>query len=95
MIRFTAPLWRWSGGNWFFVTLPAETASEVRLDAMGQRGGFGSIKVSVRVGETSWRTSLFPDKSSGSFLLPMKKSVRQAEGLSLDLPVDIELEVAG
>jgi len=46
--------------------------------------GFGSIKVSARIGKTQWESSIFPDKSSGSYLLPIKKSVRESENLIID-----------
>lgn len=95
MITFESPLWRWSGGNWHFVTLPEEAAAEVRFEAAGLRGGFGSIRVEARVGESVWRTSLFPDKQSGSFLLPIKKAIREAEGLEVETPVSVRLEPLG
>ena len=46
------------------------------------KGGFGSAKVTATIGETGWRTSVFPHKASGGWLLPVKKAVRQAEGLN-------------
>ena len=33
------------------------------------------------VGATTWDTSVFPDAASGSFALPVKKSVRTAAGV--------------
>lgn len=95
MVEFTAPLWRWQGGNWHFITLPGDAAAEIRFDAAGLRGGFGSIRVEVVVGDSCWRTSLFPDKKSGSFLLPIKKAIRRAEGLEVDAPVAVRLEALG
>lgn len=94
MIDFGAPLFKWSGGNWYFVALPEEAAAEARFEAAGLRGGFGSIKVVARVGNSEWRTSLFPDKARDTFLLPMKKAVRQAEGLDEGDEVAVSLEVA-
>lgn len=48
---------------------------------MGKRRlGFGSIKVRVTIGETSFDTSIFPTKD-GPYLLPVKASVRKKEGL--------------
>ena len=94
MIEFTAPLFRWSGGNWYFVALPEEAANEARFEAAGMRGGFGSIKVIARAGESEWRTSLFPDKARDTFLLPMKKAVRAAEGFDEGDRVKLALEVA-
>ena len=95
MIRFIGRVHKWSGGNWYFVTLPAEAATEIRFDAAGLRGGFGSIKVEVGLGDSRWRTSLFPDKQSDSFLLPLQKSIRDAEGLGEGSTAQISLEVCG
>ena len=43
--------------------------------------GFGSVRVEVTLGETTWRTSVFPEAASGCFVLPVKKAVRRAEGV--------------
>ncbi|MBP9762590.1 DUF1905 domain-containing protein [Patescibacteria group bacterium] len=37
--------------------------------------------VLVTVGKTMWETSIFPDKKSQSYLLPMKLEVRKRRGL--------------
>jgi len=42
---------------------------------------FGSVRVAVTIGTTSWRTSIFPDSKTGTYLLPVKKEVRDAEKL--------------
>lgn len=48
--------------------------------------------MSVTVGGSSWRTSLFPSKS-GSYLLPVKKPVRVAEGLTEGTAVEARLDL--
>jgi len=84
---FTAPLWRWTAredtgdtGAWCFVTLPLDVADEVRQRA-GEPRGFGSVRVRVEAGDTTWDTSVFPDAASGSFALPVKRAVRAAAGV--------------
>ena len=78
---FTAELWRWSGdAAWRFVTVPPDVADEIRM-VSGPPRGFGSVRVEVTVGSTTWRTSVFPDSSARTYLLPMKKAVRVAEDL--------------
>ena len=67
-------------GSWHFVTLPLELAEDIRVEA-GPARGFGSVRVEARAGATTWRTSLFPEAGTGAFVLPVKKSVREAEGL--------------
>ena len=94
-VQFTADLWahRDEPGSWHFVTLPGEVADEVR-DEAGPRPGFGSIRVVVTVGATTWRTSLFPEAAGGSFVLPVKRAVRTAEDLEAGdtCAFDLELE---
>lgn len=82
MLRFNAPLWIHSGdAPWHFVTVPVEYAEELRGRAAVARRGFGSIRVEATIGNTTWATSVFPDRDTGSYLLPIKRSVRDAEGI--------------
>lgn len=92
-VQFTGELFRWGDGSWFFVRLPAEAAEDLRDLAVGPPRGFGSIRVGVRVGGTSWETSVFPEKETGSFVLPMKKAVRTAEGLEDGDQVEVTVTV--
>ncbi|TIW13419.1 MAG: DUF1905 domain-containing protein [Mesorhizobium sp.] len=59
------------------------------------KGGWHFITLPTDViGRTKWTTSLFPDKASGSLLLPVKASVRQAESLKAgDAPI-VTIEIA-
>ena len=93
--RFTSPLWIWEAsgeGSWHFVTLPEDHADEIKAIADGAvRRGFGSVRVEVTVGPSTWRTSLFPSKESGSYVLPVKKAVRTAAGVEDGDDVDVDL----
>jgi hypothetical protein len=84
-------LWRWEAasgpGAWFFLTIAGEAADAFRIAAIsGQwldgRRGFGSARVEAVIGDTRWKTSVFPHKESGGWLLPVKAAVRKAEGLA-------------
>lgn len=44
--------------------------------------GFGSARVEVEIGDTRWKTSVFPHKESGGWILPIKAAVRKAEELA-------------
>jgi hypothetical protein len=80
---FSAELWQWQAreepGGWFFVSLPFEVSDQ--LDETAPSKGFGSIRVEVTIGRTTWRTSVFPSKEEKTFVLPVKKAVRDKEGL--------------
>lgn len=92
--RFSAPVWLYEGpASWYFVSLPEDCADEIADLADGQTRGFGSVRVSVRVGETSWTTSVFPDKARNTYVLPIKKSVRTAENLADGTLAQIELGI--
>ncbi len=91
--RFTSVLWRWEAQDaWRFVTVPVDLTEAIRLTA-GPPKGFGSVRVEVTVGATTWRTSVFPDASRGTFVLPIKRAVRQAEDLEDGDEVTVTLRV--
>ena len=79
--EFEAEVWRYAGAAaWHFVTLPTDLAAGLKA-LRGPAQGFGSIRVRAETGQTSWRTSLFPDAGSSSFVLPLKVEVRRREHL--------------
>ena len=91
--EFEAPLWQHDGNDgWHFVTVPEDVSADVEDLAGGIRRGFGSVRVAVTVGTTSWRTSVFPTKD-GTFVLPVKRQVRVAEQLSPGEQVAVLIEL--
>ena len=87
-------MWLWkSDAAWHFLTLPQEVADEIE-DMPISRGGFGSLRVQVTIGSSSWGTSIFPSKELGSFLLPMKKPVRETERLGVGDVCHVHLRIA-
>lgn len=94
---FTAPLWKWDARveeGWFLVSLPQDLSDHIRdLTAGGPRRGFGSVKVSVLVGTSRWRTSIFPGKDDAPYVLPIKKAVYVREGIGPGDPVAVHLDV--
>ncbi|HUR25376.1 MAG TPA: DUF1905 domain-containing protein [Candidatus Thermoplasmatota archaeon] len=95
--RLRGKVWTYEGGaagGWHFVTLPKGPAKEIRMLLGGATGrGWGSVRVSATIGATTWQTSIFPDKKAGSFLLPLKAEVRQAEGIGAGDTIDFVLEI--
>jgi Domain of unknown function (DUF1905) len=86
VVVFDAELWRWDAGradSWIFVSLPAEASEEIRDLAAGPRRGFGSLRVRVTVGDSTWTTSIFPDSVRGGYVLPIKRAVRKAENVDV------------
>lgn len=89
--EFVADVWRYDGdaAAWYFLTLPLDLADEIRSRA--EPVGFGSVRVTATIGATTWSTSVFPDKVSGSYVLPVKAAVRRAERLSDGSPAQVSL----
>jgi hypothetical protein len=89
-----AKLWQYDGpGAWYFVSLPTDVADDIRARFGPPASSFGSIKVEAAVRETRWTTSLFPDKTRRTYLLPIKKAVRVAENLEIGDVTTISLRL--
>ena len=92
--RFRAPLREHTGpAAWYFLTLPHDVTDEIDERTASTQRGFGSVRVRVTVGATTWATSIFPDTKAGAYVLPMKKAVRTAEDLDDGDEVDVMLEL--
>jgi Domain of unknown function (DUF1905) len=86
VVVFDAELWTWDArraDSWTFVSLPAEASEEIRELAAGSRRGFGSVRVRVTVGGSTWTTSIFPGSAGVNYVLPIKRPVRKAEALDV------------
>lgn len=91
---FAAPLWQYDGpGGWHFLTLPEDLADEILERASGQPRSFGSVPVVVTIGSTTWSTSLFASKASGSYVLPVKAQVRREARLSVGDLVECSVQL--
>ncbi|GAB3960172.1 DUF1905 domain-containing protein [Actinoallomurus acanthiterrae] len=96
VVDFEAELWIWDArrsDTWTFVSLPTEASEEIRDLAGGARRGFGSLRVRVTVGTSTWKTSIFPDSARGSYVLPIKRTVRTAEGLDAGDITTVKVEL--
>ena len=65
--------------GWHFVSIDKNISALIQVSRSGKkRKGWGSVPVTVTLGKSKWRTSIFPDKD-GTYLLPLKKEVRKDE----------------
>ena len=93
MYECEATVWRWrEDGAWHFLTLPEDVSDDID-DRTALKAGFGSVKVEVTIGSSTWRTSIFPSQEAGAFILPVKRSVRVAEGCEDGSRVRVRLSV--
>lgn len=88
-------VWLYPGkAAWHFVTIPTEIAKEIDTYFAHAKHGWGSLPVLVTIGNTTWKTSIFPDNKTQAYLLPIKKEVRKKELLEEGLELDLCLEIS-
>jgi hypothetical protein len=89
---FEGKIWFWKGpAPWYFVTMPEEQSRDLKEIAAFVTYGWGCIPVRARIGKTAYTTSLFP--KDGGYIVPIKASVRKAEGLEEGDVVAVWMEV--
>ncbi len=93
IVEFDADVFLWEARtqSWFFAGVPDDLSAQIREIPRVQRG-FGSVRVLARIGGSEWRTSIFPS-SDGTYVLPLKRAVRDAEGVVDGGVVAVRLEV--
>jgi hypothetical protein len=95
-VEFIAEVWQWDArksDGWFFVSLPPDLADDIDAEHGHRAKGFGSLRVEVRIGTTTWHTSIFPDTKRKTYVLPLKKSVRTSERIQAGAKAEVTLQV--
>lgn len=88
--QFEGEIWFWRGpAPWYFVTVPDDHSRDIKAISGSVTYGWGVIPVSVQIGKTAFRTSLFP--KNDLYLVPVKASVRRAEGIDEGDTVTVRL----
>ena len=112
-LRINAPLKSWRGEKavYHLVSITGDEAEHIAAHALmqrlefGARRGFGSVKVIARIGETEWKSSVFPQKKSPpsnseavgqqerEWILLVSKKVMRAEDLCAGDRVKLALDL--
>jgi len=91
-LEFDGSIIFWRGpAPFYFVPVPAEQSEALKAISEFVTYGWGVIPVQAHIGQTGWKTSLFP--KDGLYLVPVKASVRKAENLEQGDMVTVRLEV--
>jgi hypothetical protein len=95
--KIKSKVWLYPGmAGWHFVSVPKKESVEIKKN-FGQnpkkKRGFGSIPVTVHLGHSTWETSIFPDKRSNTYLMPLKAQVRKKEDIWNGDKVSIDLTI--
>lgn len=94
IIEFDSEVFIWDApakATFYLTAVPPELSEEIREIPRMPRG-FGSVRVNATIGGSNFQTSIFPDSVRG-YVLPLKKSVRDAESLADGAPVHVRLEI--
>ena len=101
----TTNLWIWSSdkgpAKWHFLSIKGKIGEEIQANAalarmelgLSRRGGWGAVKVQAAIGDTIWKTSIFPGMDDAPYMLPVKAAVRKAEGIVAGDEVSVTLEL--
>ena len=97
----TLPLRRWQGEKavYHLVSITGEQAEHIAAHALmqrleyGTRRGVGSVKVIARIGDTEWKSSVFPQEKSTEWILLVSKKVMRAEDLAEGDEVQLQLNL--
>lgn len=91
-LAFSGEVIHWRGPAPFrFVAVPDAEAAALRAASPLVSYGWGCIPVTVRLGRTTFTTSLFP--RDGGYVVPVKVAVQRAEGVELGDVVRLTLLV--
>lgn len=91
-LEFSGEVWFWRGPSpYHFVTVPEDESAELQETVALVTYGWGMIPVEVRIGSTTWTTSLFP--KNGEYVVPLKDLVRKAEQIDVGDTVTLRLAV--
>lgn len=93
--QIKAKLWLYPGesANWHFITVPKKESLHIRETYSAFKKGWSSLPVKVTAQKVSWETSIFPDSKSGTYLLPIKATVRRALDVQIDDVLTLTIQI--
>lgn len=84
----------WPGSApWHLTHIPKSKSQELRKKFRLKQRGWSSLPVEVILGKCIWHTSIFYDKKSESYILPLKAEVRKKEGVYQGDKIAYSIEV--
>jgi hypothetical protein len=91
-LTFDGEIFYWRGpAPYLFVAVPDEPSRDLKAISALVTYGWGVLPVHAQIGQTEWKTSLFP--KDGRYLVPIKVSVQKSENLTVGDSVTIQLKV--
>lgn len=100
--KFKSRVIVWQGGGsgkddsgaWRFARVPENISAKIKaMQKDKPKRGWGAVYAEAKIKKTIWQTSIFPDKRSSTYLLPLKKEVRYEENLYDGIETNITLQI--
>lgn len=92
ILEFVGETIEWRGpAPFIFVPVPPEICEDIKAISSRVTYGWGVIPARVRIGETEYKTSIFP--KNGGYLVPVKVAVQRAEQVGLGDTVNLRLAI--
>ncbi len=81
-------------GAWRFAYVPEKISLQIKELQKGRlRRGWGAVYARAKIGKSEWLTSVFPDRHSDAYILPLKKQIRYEENLYDGKETNIAIEI--
>lgn len=96
--EFTSHVWTYFNGKstYYLASLPPKIGTAIRLLRQGvPRRGWGSVPVTITIGDTSWQSSIFPESGKKSYLFLINAKVRKAENITEDSRISVTITLRG
>ena len=81
-------------GAWRFARVPEDISAKIKEMQKGRlRRGWGAVYARVKVGKSEWTTSVFPDRHSNTYILPLKKQIRYEGNLYDGSDINVSMQI--
>jgi hypothetical protein len=91
---FNSKPWKYTGpASWTFISLPEAFSREIRDNLRNEEEGWGRLKATVKIGNTEWKTAIWFDTKTNTYLLPLKAAIRKTENIEIDKDLAVTIWV--
>jgi len=94
--EFTATFRRYKEEDacgWNFLFMPEELAKEIRANFKWREEGWGRMKVTAKIGNSEWETSIWFDTKHDTYLLPVKAEIRKKEKIEMEEGNEVKVTI--
>ena len=74
--------------------MPEKISEEIKEMQRGRlRRGWGAVYAKAKIKKSEWTTSVFPDRHSATYILPLKKEIRYQENLYDGIDINVYIQI--